>query len=271
MAWPARASGANNRARSSGSIDGAFCPGVAEPAGNLAPDRRVDDPRMNRVDADAVAVGGAFHGDCLRKHPHPAFGGAIAGKEGRAAQARQRRHHDDGAALGLAHRRQAMLHRQKHAVEINRGLPPPVLQRHLCDRRRPNANAGVGHQRVEPAVALHHLGHDLDPAWLAGDVVVQEGRLATGFLDPRDHLRAPEFVDIGHGDGCAFLRQQLRTRLADAGCTAGDDRDFSLNLTGHFCSHFLLLVVVSVYLITAGPWSGTATSITRNCTRSEPW
>ena len=98
---------------------------------NLAPDRRVDDAGMHRVDADAVAERRAFHRDRLGEQPHAALGRAIAGKRLRAAQARQRRHHDDRAAAGLAHQRQAVFDRQEHAVEVDRGLPPPVFQRHL--------------------------------------------------------------------------------------------------------------------------------------------
>ena len=226
-------------------IDRRVLPGARGFRRDLAPDRRVDDAGMHRVDADAVAEGGAFHRDRLRKQPHAALGRAIAGKTGRAAQARQRRHHDDGAAAGLAHRRQAMLHRQKHAVEIDRGLPPPVRQRHLGDRRHGDTDAGVRDQHVEPAVALHHLGHDLDPALFAGDVVMQKGRLPARLLDPRDDLRALQIVDIGHRNRGAFARQQLGNRFANAGCAARHQRDLALNLPCHFLPRLLLLVVES--------------------------
>jgi hypothetical protein len=67
-----------------------------------------------------------------------------------------------------------MFHRQEHAVEIDRGLPPPIRQRHVGDRRHGDADAGIGNQHVEPAIALSTSADDLDPARLAGDVLMQE-------------------------------------------------------------------------------------------------
>ena len=109
-----------------------------------------------------------------------------------------------------------MLHRQKHAVEIDRGLPPPVRKRHLGDRRHGNADAGVREQHVEPAIALHDLGHDLDPAFLAGDVVMPKARLPTRLLDPRHHLWAFQIVNIGDRNRRPLARQQLANRFTNA-------------------------------------------------------
>ena len=148
----------------------------------------------------------------------------------------------DGAAAGLAHRRQAVLHRQKHAIEIDRSLPPPVGQRHLGDRRHGNADAGVRNQHVEPAIALHDVGHDLDPALLAGHIVMPEGRLSACLLDPCCDFGAFQIIDVGDCDGGALARQQFANRLADAGRAARYQCDLALNLPCHFRSFLLLLV-----------------------------
>src|SRR5689334_9344587 len=95
-----------------------------------------------------------------------------------------------------------------------------------------------------------------------------EACLATRLLDPRDDLGTSEIVDIGDCDRSAFARQQLANRLADAGCAAGHQCDLALNLPCHI--HSRCCSCLSIYLITAGPGSGTATSTTRSCTRSDP-
>ena len=144
-----------------------------------------------------------------------------------------------------------MFYREEHAVEIDRGLPPPIRQRHLGDRRHRDADAGIGNQDVEPTIALLDLGDDFDPARLAGDVLMQKARLAAGLPDAGDHLGPPEFIDIGDRDGSPLARQQFGARRANARCPAGHQCDLALNLPCHF--HSLFVYCWMFYLITAGP------------------
>src|SRR5947207_6567776 len=107
-------------------IDRGVMPGGGEVGPDLVPDRGVDDAGMHGVDPDVVAARGAFHRDRLAEQPHAAFGRAIAGEGGRATQPGDRRGHDDRSASGFANQRQPIFDREKDAVEIDRGLPPPI-------------------------------------------------------------------------------------------------------------------------------------------------
>jgi hypothetical protein len=109
-----------------------------------------------------------------------------------------------------------MLDRQEHAIEVDRGLTPPIRQRHLRNGRHRDPNAGIRDQDVEPAVALLDLGDDLDPARLAGDILMQEAGDTAVLIDGRGDLRTSEIVDIGDDDQCAFARKQLGDRSPDA-------------------------------------------------------
>jgi hypothetical protein len=162
---------------------------------------------MNRVDANAVAERGTFHRDRLGKQPHTALGRAVAGEGLPAAQSCQRRHHDDGAAAALAHRRKAMLDGKKHAIEVDRSLPPPIFQCHFDNRRRADADAGIGDEDIEPAVAFDDLSYHFGPARFAGDVLMPKGSLAAGLLDADNQFRTAEVIDIGHRHRGAFTRQ----------------------------------------------------------------
>ena len=96
---------------------------------------------------------------------------------------------------------------------------------------RTDADAGIRHQHVEPLKTLLDLGDDLDPALLVGDVLPQIDRFAAGARDGLHHIGAAAIVDVGDDHLRALARERRRTRRADAGRAAGDQRDFSLNLT----------------------------------------
>jgi hypothetical protein len=97
---------------------------------------------MYRVDPDAVTCRCALHRDRLGKQPDAAFGRAITGKIKRAAQTRERRHHDDRAAAGPAHGgKQCFTERNTPSRLI--AVPAPVLQRHVDDRRHRYSDAGI--------------------------------------------------------------------------------------------------------------------------------
>jgi hypothetical protein len=69
---------------------------------------------------------------------------------------------------------------------------------------------------------------------------MQKHRFVTGLFDGADKLRSPEVVDIGYRDRGTFARQQVGDRCTYAGCTAGNNCDFSLDLPCHFRSLPLL-------------------------------
>ena len=117
-------------------------------------------------------------------------------------------------------------------------LLAPVAERHIDDRGHGNADAGIGDENIEPAKALRDRGCDLDPALFAGDVLIQENRLAVGLGDAIGELGAAQLVDVGGNDGGALAREQLDDGLADAGCAAGHQRDLALNLPCHVHSLF---------------------------------
>jgi hypothetical protein len=89
--------------------------------------------------------------------------------------------------------RNGVLDRQEYAVEIYRGLSPPVSQRHL-DRSTQDANAGVGDHHVQAAKAPFGCFDDSRPGLFESHVLMQKEGLAaraadlcggSGFLDSR--------------------------------------------------------------------------------------
>jgi hypothetical protein len=82
------------------------------------------------------------------------------------------------------------------------------------------------------------FGHDFDPARLAGDVLLQEDRLAAGFPHAGNDLGPLEFIDIGNRDRGPFPRQQFSDRRPNARCPAGNQRNLACNLPCHFHSTF---------------------------------
>src|SRR5713226_441682 len=211
-------------------VDRRVAPAGGEIGPDLAPDRRVDDARVHRVDPDAVLPGGALHRDRLGEEPHPALGRAIPGQGRRAAQPGDRRGHDDRPATRAAHQRDAVFDREEYPVEVDRGLPPPIRQAHLDDRGRHDADPGIGHHDVEPAVTPFDLGHDLLPAPLVGHVMRQVDRVLAGSGDLRRQRRAAQIVDVADDDSGALARQRLDTSRANPRRPAGDDRYFSVYL-----------------------------------------
>ncbi|GEM_PF-6984917 len=112
-------------------------------------------------------------------------------------------------------------------VVADRLVPFVVLDR--FDRTDRAQNAGIGEQRIDPAVSFD------DPvqrfAVLGGhrDVDGQRERFASGGFDlgarALDELR----IAVDQGDFRAFLREQQGGGAADAGSCSGDDRYFSVH------------------------------------------
>src|ERR1700746_311513 len=86
---------------------------------------------MNGVDPDTIVHCRAFHCDCFREQAHASLRRAIAGQPCRPAEACNRRHNNDGATAGTAHCWDCVFDRQEYAVEVDRGLPTAIVQRHL--------------------------------------------------------------------------------------------------------------------------------------------
>src|SRR6266851_5651683 len=81
-------------------VDRRVAPAGGDIRSDLAPDRRVDDAGVHRVDPDAVLPGGALHRDRLCEEPHPALGRAVPGQRRRAAQLDDRGRHDADPGIG---------------------------------------------------------------------------------------------------------------------------------------------------------------------------
>ncbi|MEY9763981.1 hypothetical protein ABH988_004766 [Bradyrhizobium ottawaense] len=120
-------------------------------------------------------------------------------------------------------------------------LLAPVGERHVDDRWHGDADAGIGDENIEPAVELGDFGDDIDPALLAGDVLLQEYRLAAGFRHALGELGPAQLIDVGDDNGRALAREQLDDRLADTRGAAGHQRDLALNLPCHVHSLFCCL------------------------------
>lgn len=126
-----------------------------------------------------------------------------------------------------------MFDREKHAIKIDRVLLAPVGERHVGDRGHGNADTGIRDHDVEPAVALRDFCNNLDPALLAGNVLLQKDRLAAGLGDALGELGTTQLVDICRNDGRALAREQLDDGFANAGRAARHQRDLALNLPCH--------------------------------------
>ena len=183
---------------------------------------------MHRVAADVV--GRVLERHRLGQQAHTALGRRIGRKARRAAQAGHRRHQHDRAAAHPLHRRDRMLDREEHAVEIDRLLTLPVGESHGRDRRH-DADAGIGHHDVEPAVLLLGVGDDAGPCRLVAHVMTQIVRLAARLGDAVDDTLSEDVVDVRYENRRAFARQRYGTGLADAGSTARDDGNLSRDLS----------------------------------------
>src|SRR5438270_3295654 len=217
-------------------IDRRVMPGGGKVGPDLAPDRGVDDAGMHRVDPDVVAARGAFHRDRLAEQPDAAFCRAVARQGCRAAQPGDRRGHDDRAAARTcirraAHERQAVFDREEHTVEVDRGLPPPIGEAHLGDRRHHDADAGIGDQDVEASVAALDLGDHLLPLCFVGHVMAEIDRLPACGVEGRGEVVAAPIVDIADDDRGALARQGFYASLADTRGAAGHQRYLSVHLT----------------------------------------
>ena len=198
--------------------------GALAPGGSLVQIGVSMTARMHRVHPDVVARAGAFQRDRLGEQPHRALCRAVAGEARRTAYPGDRGHHHDGTAAGTAHRRDAVFHRQEHAVDIHRHLPTPVSERHV-DRRAHDADAGVGHQNMQAAELLGGRDHGR-PAGLVRHVMMQ--------IDAADLLRealAARIVQVRQHQLRSLTRQDARAGRADARGRTGDDADLAVELT----------------------------------------
>ncbi len=121
-----------------------------------------------------------------------------------------------------------MLGAEKHTVEIDRRLPPPVFQREAFAQTA-DTDTRIVDQNVKPAEGGDGGGHHLRPSRFRGDVVFEEAGLAARIPDFLCDAGAAFPVDIADNDRRAFARQYFRARLADARCATRDDGDLARN------------------------------------------
>ncbi|MNL24990.1 hypothetical protein D3C87_1464480 [compost metagenome] len=136
-----------------------------------------------------------------------------------------RTHVHDGSLPGRHHHPHGLAGEQERAGGIDRLDAVPIGQRHL-DHGLVDDDAGVVHQNVQPAVALHRGLRGQHGALFPGDVGHQ------GF-DTRARQRVHVFVPVhGHHAG-ALLVQELHRGKADAAGRSGHDGN--LAGIGFFC------------------------------------
>jgi hypothetical protein len=120
---------------------------------------------------------------------------------------------DDDAA-GAAQVRGRVLRHQERPGEVGADAAVPLAQVELVHRAAVGAgDAGVVHQRVQPAEAFHHGAHAGARRCLARHVGADE-----------EEIRCA--AQVGNGDLPALAGEGERNAAADALRAAGDERHF---------------------------------------------
>src|SRR6185295_1836384 len=141
---------------------------------------------------------------------------------------------DDAAAAVLEHGRDAVLHPQPHALDVDAHHGVEHFLVHLGEGLAGEArNAGVVEQDVQAPEARHrrvdHGPHRGRVAHVHGD-----GQRAAAGLDDlgRDRLGLVA-GDVGHGDVGAFTPEGKSSGPSDTRAAAGDDGDLVFELPAH--------------------------------------
>ncbi len=207
--------------------------GAAEPFLQL---RRDDDPRRNRVAADAaVGVGG---GHVLREGDDARLRRAV-GEQGAAAVERRRRCRvDDRAAATLEHRGDGMAATKHRPAEVDRHDPIPRREVHRDDilvRTVLVERGRIVVEDVETTERLHRVGDHRSDLAVIGDVDVLRARHPTRACDLLDDGIGAVGCDVGDGDTGTFVREAHCRRATDPRSRAGHDRDPALEacVPGH--------------------------------------
>jgi hypothetical protein len=203
--------------------------------GQLLHQRRLEQARRDRADADAVLREVARQ---RQRHAHEA---GLAGRVGLLADLaverghRRRQHHHAAFAAFERRLRGDARRRQPNDVvgadEVDADDALEVLQRRrlpvLADDAPGGADAGDVHDDARGAVRRLGALDGVRDAGAVGDVG-DEGAAA----DLRGHALGAGGVDVEHGHLRALARQLARHRLAEAGAAAGDEGGLSVDLHG---------------------------------------
>ena len=132
----------------------------------------------------------AFERNRLGEEAHGALGRAIAGKTRRTLKPGDGRDVDDRAAARRRDERNAMLHAEKDAIDIDRLLAAPVLIAHFEDRSA-DTDTGIVDQHMKPAETVLGMFHHRFPLGLVHHVMADERGSAALIGDGVGHcLRA---------------------------------------------------------------------------------
>ena len=115
-----------------------------------------------------------------------------------------------------------MLEAEEHAVQIDRLLAPPVVERELRDEAR-NRNAGIVDEHVEAPELLSHRFDGGDPVRFRRHVEMNEGGPAGLLADSRCAAFALRVLEIGNDDARTFPGEKLRRRTPYAAACARDE------------------------------------------------
>jgi hypothetical protein len=196
------------------------------------PHRGQDGRRVQAVAADVQALRRAVQRHRLGVVAHRGLARRVGRRRRDADDARARRDVDDGAAAAAAHRADAVLAAQEHAVEVGAVHGLPVLQAGAfrvvgVARRLQAGDAGVVDEHVETAVAVQQLRHRAHPGHLLAHVQPHPvGAQARG------GGAAHRLVDVADDDARAFAHEGGGDGLADAARSAGHERDLA-GQSGH--------------------------------------
>jgi hypothetical protein len=122
-----------------------------------------------------------------------------------------------------------VLYRQKYAVEVHRGLAPPIGQGHL-DSPAHDPDTGIRHHYVQTAkLPLGRFDHSR-PAFFESYVLMQKDRRAAGAADLVHHRLTARVIEVRHHYLGAFAREGRRAGRTNPRRSARHDRNLVLDL-----------------------------------------
>ena len=133
--------------------------------------RRPDVARMQRVDANVVAIPGACHSRLFGERADTALAGAVSRATRRPDVRRDRTHVDDCAPTATLHCADRLARPEEDAVKVDRHDALPTRERDVLERGgRRLDDARAVDKDVEAPVPLDDFVDGLVPGALVGDV-----------------------------------------------------------------------------------------------------
>ena len=155
------------------------------------------------------------------------FGGGVGGASRKPDRAQDRRHVDDGAAPGLDHGRDLVLHAEEHTGQIDVDDLRPAVQRIVGHRRSGPANTRVVAGHIEPAKWSTVRAPESDCLRVCRHPSSRRARHPPAPSPGRRFPRRRR-ADVGDDDLGALARPDQCDGAADARGRARDQRDFVL-------------------------------------------